>query len=131
MPYQFRPAVRENTPLILGIGGPTKSGKTVSALRLALGLANGGEVIMLNAEGARGHQYADTYKYTACDIVPPYRYGMYEEVLRAAYARKPGTIIIDSMSHAHDGPGGFLEWHEEILDRIAMARSEKLNTRIK
>lgn len=26
MTYTFRPAVRENTPLIIGIAGPTKSG---------------------------------------------------------------------------------------------------------
>ena len=119
MSFHFRPAVRENTPLIIGIAGPTKSGKTYSAHRLARGLAPSGEIIMLNAEGAKGHQYADRFKYTACDLVPPYRYGMYEEVLREAYARKPGAIIVDSISHAHDGPGGFLEWHEEELDRIA------------
>lgn len=125
MSYTFRPAVREDTPLIIGIAGPTKSGKTFSALRLAAGLANGGKVIMLNAEGARGHQYADKFTYIACDLVPPYRYGMYEAVLREAAAQKPGAIIIDSMSHAHDGPGGFLEWHEEELDRIAGKDFEK------
>lgn len=119
MSYTFKPAVRENTPLIIGIAGPTKSGKTYSAHRLARALANGREVVMLNAEGARGHQYADTFKYVACDLVPPYRYAMYEEVLREAAKRDPGAIIIDSMSHAHDGPGGFLEWHEEELDRMA------------
>lgn len=115
----FRPAVRENTPLIIGIAGPTKSGKTMSALRLATGLANGGKIVMINAEGARGHQYADKFSYLACDLTPPYRYGVYEEVLREAAKLRPGAIIVDSMSHAHDGPGGFLEWHEEELDRIA------------
>jgi len=73
MSYTFRPATRENTPLIIGIAGPTKSGKTMSALRLGVGLANGGTVAMLNAEGPRGHQYADTFKYVACDLMPPFR----------------------------------------------------------
>ena len=117
--YEFRPAIRENTPLVIGLAGPTKSGKTFSAHRLAIGLANGGEVVMLNAEGQKGHQYAERFRYTACDLVPPYRYPMYEDVFRAALARKPGVIIIDSMSHAHDGPGGFLEWHEAEIDRMA------------
>jgi hypothetical protein len=128
--YHFRPAVRENTPLIVGIAGPTKSGKTFSAHRLAVGLAGSGAVIMLNAEGARGHQYADKFKYIACELVPPYRYGMFEAVLREAAAQKPGAIIIDSLSHAHDGPGGFLEWHEEELDRLAgkdFQRRDKMN----
>lgn len=119
MSFTFRPARRENTPLIIGIAGPTKSGKTYSALRIGTGLANGAPLIMLNAEGARGHQYADSFKYLACDLVPPYRYPMYEAALREAWAQKPGAIIIDSISHAHDGPGGFLEWHEEELDRMA------------
>jgi hypothetical protein len=130
MPFSFRPAKRENTPLIIGIAGPTKSGKTYSALRVATGLANGAPVIMLNAEGARGHQYADTFKYLACDLVPPYRYPMYEEALREAAAQKPGGIIIDSMSHAHDGPGGFLEWHEEEVERMGgsdMRKRERVN----
>lgn len=123
--YSFRPAVRENTPLVIGIAGPTKSGKTYSALRLARGLSPSAPIIMLNAEGARGHQYADKFNYLTCDLVPPYRYGMYEEALRAAAATKPGAIIVDSMSHAHDGPGGFLEWHEKELDRIAGQDYEK------
>jgi len=119
--YTFRPAVRENTPLIIGIGGPTKSGKTFSALRLATGLADGKPIAMINAEGPRGHQYADTFKYMACDIEPPYRPTRYTEALEAAAAIEPGAVIVDSASHAHDGPGGVLEWHEEILDRMAGA----------
>lgn len=130
MSFTFRPAKRENTPLIIGIAGPTKSGKTYSALRVATGLAHGAPVIMLNAEGARGHQYADTFKYLACDLVPPYRYPMYEAALREAAAQKPGAIIIDSMSHAHDGPGGFLEWHEEELDRMAGTTDFKKRERV-
>ena len=117
--YTFRPAKRENTPLIIGIAGPTKSGKTYSALRLARGLANGKPVAMINAEGPRGHQYAETFQYVACDISAPYRTTLYTEVLGAAMQLKPGAIIIDSVSHSHDGPGGTLEWHEEILNKMA------------
>jgi hypothetical protein len=117
--YTFRPAVRENTPLIIGIAGPTKSGKTYSALRLAAGLAHGGPIAMINAEGPRGHQYADTFKYIACDLSAPFRPTHYTEVLEAAGKISPAVIIIDSASHMHDGPGGVLEWHEEELDRMA------------
>lgn len=119
MSYTFRPAVRENTPLIIGIAGPTKSGKTYSALRLATGLAHGGTIAMMNAEGARGHQYADTFKYQACELVPPFRPANYTDALKSAASLKPAVVIIDSVSHMHDGPGGILEWHEEILDRMA------------
>jgi len=119
MKYTFRPAIRENTPLIIGIAGPTKSGKTYSALRVATGLANGGTIAMINAEGLRGHQYADKFHYVTCDLAAPYRPANYTEALQVAASLKPAVVIIDSVSHMHDGPGGILEWHEEELDRMA------------
>lgn len=119
MTFSFRPAVRQDTPLIIGLAGPTKSGKTMSAHRLAQGLANGGVVAMLNAEGARGHQYADKYGYVACDIEPPFSPSRYTEALKAAQQINPSVLIIDSMSHMHDGPGGLLEMHDDNLDRMA------------
>jgi hypothetical protein len=115
----FRPAVRQDTPLIVGLAGPTKSGKTMSAHRIAVGLANGGVVAMLNAEGARGHQYADKFKYVACDITPPYSPQRYTEAIEAAKQLNPAVLIIDSASHMHDGPGGLLEYHDAELDRMA------------
>lgn len=119
MSFHFRPATREHTPLIIGLAGPTKSGKTLSALRVAAGLAQGGPVAMINAEGAKGHQYAEKFDYLACDIHRPYSPARYTEVLRAALEVKPAVVIIDSMSHMHDGPGGLLEWHDTELDRLA------------
>ena len=123
--YTFRPAVREDTPLIIGIAGPTKSGKTYSALRLARGLAQGGVVAMINAEGMRGHQYADKFTYITCDLTAPYRPSTYTEALKAAQKLRPAVVIIDSVSHMHDGPGGVLEWHEEELDRMAGSDFQK------
>lgn len=117
--YSFRPAKRENTPLIIGLAGPTKSGKTMSALRLATGLAAGGVVSMINCEGKRGHQYADKFIYQTCDLTAPFRPEHYTAALKASEKINPAVVIIDSASHMHDGPGGILEWHEEILDRMA------------
>lgn len=126
MSFTFRPAIRQHTPLIIGLAGPTKSGKTYSALRLATGLARGGQIAMVNAEGPRGHQYADTFKYLATELDAPFRPAKYTEALKAAadcggsgpVPRSTAVVIVDSASHMHDGPGGILEWHEEILDRM-------------
>lgn len=119
--FHYRPAKREHTPLVVGLAGPTKSGKTYSAHRLAAGMANGGPVVMINAEGAKGHQYADKFEYLATDIQPPYGPARYNQALNAALSLdpKPAVVIIDSMSHMHDGPGGMLEYHESELDRLA------------
>jgi hypothetical protein len=119
MSFTFRPARREKTPLIIGLAGPTKSGKTLSAHRVAAGLAAGGPVAMINAEGAKGHQYAERFDYLACDIERPFSPARYTEVLRAALEIDPAVVIIDSASHMHDGPGGLLEYHDAELDRLA------------
>jgi hypothetical protein len=76
---------------------------------------------MINAEGAKGHQYADEFTYIATDITMPYRPERYTEALNASLALepKPAVVIIDSGSHMHDGPGGLLEYHEDELDRMA------------
>ena len=118
MTLEIRPAVREDTPLIVGLAGPTKSGKTYSAHRLARGLTPGGKIIMINAEGKRGHMYADKFKYDKIDIYPPYTPAIYEEAVELAGKAKPDAVIIDSASHLHDGPGGLLEYHEAELDRL-------------
>lgn len=121
MSFTFRPATRENTPLIIGLAGPTKSGKTFSAHRIARGLAGDGTVVMINAEGAKGHQYSDRFEYLAADIGAPFRPERYTEALKAALDLKPrpAVVIIDSLSHMHDGPGGMLEYHDAELDRLA------------
>lgn len=116
MSYQFRPAVREQTPLIIGLAGPSKSGKTYSALRLATGMANGGKIAMINTEGKRGHMYAERFKYDALDIGEPFSYERYREAVLAAKELNPAALIIDSISHAHEGPGGMLDQHERYLD---------------
>lgn len=116
MTFTFRPATREKTPLIIGLAGPSKSGKTYSALRLATGIADGGKIAFINTEGARGHMYADKFNYVAVDIEEPFSYDRYREAVLAAKEIKPAVLIIDSISHAHEGPGGMLAQHEKFLD---------------
>lgn len=132
MSFVFRPATRENTPLIVGLAGPTKSGKTMSALRLAAGMTpDPSRIAMLNAEGKRGEQYADwferTYKakYLNCNIEPPYSPERYTEALLAMKKLNPTVGIIDSASHMHDGPGGLLEYHDAELQRLSKGDESK------
>lgn len=117
--FVFRPAIREQIPMIIGLAGPSKSGKTLSAHRLAVGLAQGGQVAMINTEGPKGHQYADKFKYVKVDMDEPFSMKRYLEAIKAAAEIKPSVLIIDSMSHAHEGIGGMLDQHESELDRMA------------
>jgi hypothetical protein len=125
MSFIFRRAIREDLPDIYGLAGPSKSGKTYSALRLAAGLANGGKIAMINTEGNRGNRYADKFDYDVVNLEEPFSMKRYEEATKAAKAISPAVLIIDSVSHAHEGVGGMLDQHETILDRIAGKDYEK------
>lgn len=117
--FAFSRAHRIHTPIIVGLAGPSKSGKTYSALRLASGMAAGGKIAMINTEGPRGHQYAGEFTYDACDLTEPFSTKRYEEAMKAATSMSPAVLIMDSMSHAHEGIGGMLDQHESELDRMA------------
>jgi hypothetical protein len=119
MPYTFKTAKRIQSPIIIGLAGPSKSGKTFSALRLAVGMAAGGQIAMINTEGMRGHQYAEKFNYVSCDITEPFAMKRYEEAMKEAASINPSVLIIDSVSHAHEGIGGMLDQHESELDRMA------------
>lgn len=115
----FRPAIREQTPLMIGLAGPSRSGKTYSALRLATGLANGGPIVGIDTESNRMLQYAEKFKFLHGSLTAPFSSERYTEAIQGGLAVKPAVIIVDSMSHEHEGPGGLLEQHDVELNRLA------------
>lgn len=119
MSFTFRPAVREQTPLLIGLAGPSGSGKTKSALRLAAGLAQGRPVYGIDTERGRMALYAGIHNFEHGRLTEPFRPQRYQEAVLAAEAAGAGAIIVDSMSHGHEGPGGILEWHAELVEQYA------------
>jgi AAA domain len=121
----FRPAIREHTPVLLGIAGPSRSGKTFSALRVATGLAQGAPIAMIDTESGRGLQYAEKFTYLYGELGPPFSSERYLEAIEAAKAQGARVIIVDSASHEHEGTGGMLEQHEAELTRLAGSDAKK------
>jgi hypothetical protein len=119
MTISFRPAVRENVGLLIGLAGSTGSGKTFSALRLAQGIAGGKPFALIDTEARRGLHYADQFKFDHAELNPPFRPAAYTEAILAAEKAGYPVIVIDSASHEHAGEGGLLDWHEEELNRMA------------
>ena len=121
--FDIRPAVREKVPLLLGLAGPSGSGKTYSALRLATGIARiaSGDVVVIDTENRRAQHYADRFAFQHIDFAPPYSPLDYLAALQTAEQVKPACIIIDSLSHEHDGEGGTLDCVTAELDRLAGA----------
>lgn len=107
MGFTFKPATRESAKLLIGLCGPSGSGKTLSALRLATGL--GGQIAYIDTEQGRALQYADSFKFLHGVLPPPFSPDSYREAIDAAVAIKPNVIIVDSVSHVWEGPGGILE----------------------
>lgn len=119
MSYHFRPGKREGVQLLIGIAGPSASGKTLSALKLAAGLSEGKPFAYVDTESGRALHYADDFDFLHTELDEPFSPGRYREVLAEAAKTNPPVIVIDSMTHEHAGPGGVLAMHEAELDRRA------------
>lgn len=132
--FDDRPAVREKTPLLLGLVGPSGTGKTYSALRLATGIqrVTGGDIFVIDTEARRSMHYAPDKGETpnpakgkfGFRIVPfgaPFGPLEYLKAIEHCVKKGAKTIIVDSMSHEHEGPGGVLEMHEQETKRLAKA----------
>lgn len=120
MPFELRPAVRENVPLLIGLAGGTGSGKTLSAMKLAKGLASGKKFAVIDTESGRAKAYAEEFDFDTGELVAPFRPETYEKAILAVDAQKTyPVIVVDSASHEYAGEGGVLDWQEEELTRMA------------
>lgn len=147
--FEFRPAVRDQTSLLIGIAGSSGSGKTYSALRLARGLVGeNGTIAMIDTEAGRGKHYAPpidpktgrpgpptekphrTFAFNHGDMKPPFSPDAYFDAIAAADKTGYGAIIVDSMSHEWAGDGGCLDMHDAEVQKKAgddLAKRERVN----
>jgi hypothetical protein len=119
--FEDRPAVRSQTPILVGLVGPSGSGKTFSALRLAEGIrrVSGGDIFVIDTEADRSLAYADYFAFRHLPFGAPFGPLDYLAAVEHCVRKGARTIVIDSMSHEHEGPGGVLEMHAAELDRMA------------
>lgn len=125
--FEAKPATRTAVPLLIGLVGPSGSGKTFSALRLAAGIqrVTGGETFVIDTEARRALHYADKFKFQHVEFGAPFGPLDYLAAVEFCRAKGAKTIVIDSASHLHEGPGGVLEMHSRELERLG--GSEKVN----
>lgn len=122
-------AERTFTPLLIGLTSPSGGGKTRSALRLATGVQRvmKGDIFHIDTEAKRALHYADDFNFRHVPFGPPFSPQDYLEAIQHCAKKGAGVIIIDSMSHEHEGPGGVLESHAAEL--LRMGGGEKNNFR--
>lgn len=140
MSFQFRPAERETTSLIIGLAGASSSGKTMTSILLGLGFAypdmtpdqimetvekeGRSRVAVIDTEGARALHYApkpgqrpdfiSSFPFQHGDLKAPFTPKAYEDAIAAADDAGFAVIIVDSFSHCYEGPGGILEQADQL-----------------
>lgn len=128
--FEDVPAVRQRVPVQAAICGPSQSGKTRSALRIAKGIQRiaGGEIFGVDTESRRMLHHADAFTnpdgspgYRWIDFKPPHGPLDYMAVIEHCVAKGATTIIIDTGSLEHEGAGGVLEMHAAETKRLAAA----------
>jgi hypothetical protein len=119
MSFQFKPAIREQVGLLIGLAGGTGSGKTFSAMRMASGICGDKPFAVIDTEAGRAKHYADQFRFDHGDLMAPFTPERYAEAILAADAAKYPCIVVDSCSHEWSGTGGVLEMQEAELDRMA------------
>jgi len=118
--FAFRPAIREQVGLLIGLAGASGSGKTFSAMRLASGIVGKDEKFaVIDTEARRSLHYADMFKFDIGELHPPFRPESYADAILAADKAGYKVIVVDSFSHEWAGEGGILDWQEEELNRMA------------
>lgn len=130
--FSHSAATRTLTPLFVGLMGPSGTGKTYSALRLATGMqrVTGGKVFVIDTESGRSLHYAPkpgqkanpkmgTFEFQYVPFDAPYDPLRYLAAIEYCAANGAKIVIVDSMSHEHEGVGGVLEMHEREVKRLA------------
>lgn len=120
MSFTVRPAKRGDVKIIAAVAGPSGGGKTLSALRLARGIAGDGHIVFVDTEHGRSQIYGDVAQpWDWIDFQPPFSPERYVEALQAAEAQNPTVIILDSISHEYEGEGGLFDLVEQFLEERA------------
>jgi len=100
----FIRAEKTNTSIKLGVTGPSGSGKSYSALRLARGLVGpSGKIAVIDTENGSAKLYSDLTEFYHLDLHAPYEYQKFMEAIKEAEASGFDAIVIDSLSHLWQG----------------------------
>ena len=120
----FVPATRERAHARIGLQGPAGSGKTLTALRIAEGLAQGAGIGLIDTERRSALTYAPVpgrpdlgghvFGHMPMDTHDP---RTLIQAVRVAREARLAVLIVDSWSHFWNGRGGLLE----IVDRAGSA----------
>jgi hypothetical protein len=108
----FKKAEKKKSKLRLAIEGPSGSGKTKGSLIIAKSL--GGKIALVDSEHGSASLYADEYDFDAMELSGNYAPEQYIKGIQAAENAGYDVLILDSISHEWEGPGGCLDIHTKL-----------------
>lgn len=113
---QLRKATRQKARIRLGLSAVSGGGKTYSAILIAKGLCAGdlSKVVVIDTENNSADLYAHLGDYNVLPMQAPYSPERYIEAIHYCESEGMEVIIIDSITHEWDGPGGCLEIYEKM-----------------
>lgn len=112
----FVPASKSEARARVAMTGPSGSGKTYWALLWATELAQGGRIAFIDTERGSAKLYADEFTFDVLNFAPPFHPDKLIEAMHVAedYA----VLVVDSLSHFWNGPGGVLEIVDQAKGRF-------------
>ena len=114
----YSPAKRGNVGVLIMLAGASGSGKTKSALRLAMGLAGGRPIGFCDTEHGRALYYADEFEFLHLELKEPFTPKRFEAAAVSSQQAGHAVWVCDSFSHEHVGPGGILDMFNDELQRM-------------
>jgi hypothetical protein len=111
----FKKAEKKKSKLRLAIDGPSGSGKTWGALAIAK--AFGDKIAVIDTEHGSASLYSDRFNFDVMEIRNDFAPEKYIAGINAAEQAGYDVLIIDSLSHEWEGPGGCLDIQAKLGGR--------------
>jgi hypothetical protein len=111
----FKKAEKTKSKLRLAIDGPSGSGKTWGALAIAK--AFGDKIAVIDTEHGSASLYSDRFSFDVMEIRNDFAPEKYIAGINAAEQAGYDVLIIDSLSHEWEGPGGCLDIQAKLGGR--------------
>lgn len=121
MSITFSKATKHQARLRLALQAPSGGGKTYSALSIASHLASSiDKVAFIDTEHGSASKYASEFNgFQVAEIRGNYHPQHFIDAINGAAAAGFEVIIIDSLTHAWNGIGGFLELVDDEVKKMS------------
>jgi hypothetical protein len=107
----LRKAARKQAKIKLAMEGVSGSGKSMSSLLLASGMADWSKIAVIDTENHSADLYAHLGEYNVLQLSKPFTPERYITAINTCEEAGMEVIIIDSITHEWDGSGGILDLH--------------------